>query len=887
MNWRSLFQKRQVESHLDRELRFHLEERVSELIGKGLDAHEARRRVQLEFGHIEHIKVDVRESWGWLWFERLLQDLRQSRRMLAKNPGFTAIAVLSLAVGVGANCAMFSVADLALLRPLPVPRPGEVVTVGSSRAGDTPDLLQASYPDYEDLRDRSQSFQSLAGYSFTRVRFGRQAGTPPEVKMAMTVTGNFFGALDVEPELGRGFAPQEDEVPGRDAVVVLSHSFWRQEFGADAAVIGRPMWINGIEFTIVGVAPERFTNIDQWVHPAFYLPVMMNPRIASGTESSGSLTYLAKREVRFLTLKGRLAPGVSVEQARMEVAGIGSALQAAFPVTNRNFAMSVRTELETRQRLMREAAAMVVMLMVLAGAILMTACANVAGLLTSRAPARAREIAVRLAIGAGRSRLVRQLMTESALLAAGGAVLGIGFGYAGVAFLDRFAYVSDLPVVISLRMDARALMAGLAAGVVSVFLFGLVPAWRAARADLVSDLKNAAVKRSRRVWGRGVLVTGQVAVALVVLTVASFMYLGFHGQLLAGPGYRTDHLLTMEFDPSLVNYSPDQTRRFYKDLRDRARDLPGVRSVTLASFLPLTQEFQTSAIVPEGYQFPEGGESARVLSSRVDEHYFDTLAIPIVQGRPFGLADDAGAPRVAIVNETLAAQYWTGQSATGRRFRLDGVSGPWVEIVGVAKDAKYLQLGETPGRFLYLPYAQNPRSEMILMLESAGDPAGLAAPVRDLVRALDPEQPMFEVRTMDAFFEQGPVRSAQLLVQFVAVMGLTGMALALTGLYGLVAYTVSARSREIAIRMSIGAGQSNVVRMVLRQGFVLAACGVAIGALGSVAVRRVLESVFPVGGAVTGYLLVVPAVLALTTLAALIPALRASRIDPVSVLRHE
>lgn len=877
------------EQRLSDEIEEHLVLETAENVAAGMSPEDARAAALRKLGSVLRIKEDTRAVWGWTWIERLRQDLRYGARALARDPGFTFVAVVSLAVGVGVTCAMFSVADLALLRPLPVPRPDEVLTVGSSRTGDTPDILQASYPDYRDLRDRLRSFQALAGYAFTRVRFEKQPGAPPEVKTAMTVTGNFFRTLEVEPELGRGFLPEEDGVPGRNAVVVLSHSFWRQEFDADSSVLGRQLRINGIDFTVVGVAPEQFTSVDQWMHPAFYVPAMMSPRLNPDRGSAGAIGDLESRDARFLTLKGRLKPGVSVEQARAEVAAIGTALARSYPETNRHFTMSARTELETRTRLTPNIAVTVAMVLVLAAAILMAACANVAGLLTSRVPARAREMAVRLALGARRMRLVRQLITESALLAAAGGVLGVALGYASVAFLDRFTYVSDLPVMISLRMDERVLLVGLAAAVASVFLFGLVPAFRSARADLVTDLKNTSATRNvRRLWGRDILVIGQVAIALLLLTVASLMHLGFREQLRAGPGYRTDHVLTMEFDPSLVRYTSARTAQFYRDLRDRVRELPGVRSVTLASFLPLTQEFQINPIVPEGYQFPEGVDSARVLSSRVDEHYFDTLAVPIVEGRPFRATDDADAPRVAIVNQALAAQYWPGRSPVGHRFRLDGTGGPWVEIVGVAGNGKYLQLvGETPTGFLYLPYAQHLRSEMILMVHSAGDPAGLTAPIRDLVRRLDPEQPVFEVRTMEAFFQQGAVRSAQLLIQFIAAMGVMGMVLALSGLYGLVAYAVSARTREIGIRMAIGARQGQVLRMVLRRGLVLGASGVAIGVVLSAGMRQVLESAVPAGGAVTGYALVVPVVLAVTMLAALIPALRASRIDPAIVLRYE
>ena len=387
-----------------------------------------------ELSNLTLAAEDARAAWGWVWLERLWQDLRYGGRMLAKNPGFTAVAVVSLGIGVGANCAMFSYADGMLLRPLPVPRPSEVVTVGSTTSTEPSDTLTASYRDYVDIRDRSQSFDGLAAFTNVTAGFATQSGTLPHMRLGKLVTGNFFRVLEVKPELGRDFRPDEDQVPGRDAVVILSHDFWEQEFGADPSVLGKRARFSEIEFTIIGVAPARFTGVDPEpaTHAAFYMPIMMAPRMGNDPD------VLNKRDLRTLTVKGRLKRGVAITQARAEVATIAAALEKQYPDTNRNRSMTVRTELEARIKQQGDNATFLFLLMTMAGAVLLVACANVAGLLASRAPARAREIAMRLAIGAGRPRLIRQLLTESLLLAAAGGLAGLGVGDVAIMCSGRF-----------------------------------------------------------------------------------------------------------------------------------------------------------------------------------------------------------------------------------------------------------------------------------------------------------------------------------------------------------------------------------------------------------------------------------------------------------------
>jgi putative ABC transport system permease protein len=823
-----------------------------------------------------------------IFVERLWQDLQHGCRMLAQNPGFTLVAVISLAIGIGANCAMFSWADALLLRPLPVARPGEVVTVGTKVSLEGFSSLVNSYPDYRDLRDRNQSFDNLSAFTTLTVGFTTKPDALPQMKLGMLVTANLFGAMGVEPELGRSFRPEEDQVPGRDAVVVLDHALWEQQFAANPSILGQKVRLNGIEFTVIGVAPERFTGMAQLIRPAFYAPLMMYSRLTADPKK------LEARDARDLTIKSRLKPGVTMAQAQAELTTFAQNLQRAYPDTNKNQSMVVRTELQTRIDQDPIDAALSAMLLTLSAAVLLVACINVASLLTSRAPARAKEMALRLAIGAGRTRLIRQLITESLLVALAGGVLGIGVGYLGVMVFRQIQIPTDLPITFSIQLNPRVLLFSLAAALLSVLLFGLIPALQTTRVDLASAMKtgDAAASGRKRVWGRSFLVACQVAVSLVLLTISAFMYRGFHRAMASNQGFRKDHLLMMSFDPGLVHYSEAQTRQFFKQLVERSRSVAGVKSVALASSVPMSVEADTAVIVPEGYQFPPGKDNAGILASRVDENYFETMGVSLVRGRGFREADSADTPRIAVVNEQFAQHYWPGQDAIGKRLRVEDThhpNGPWVEIVGVAKTGKYLWIAEPPTEYLYLPYRQSQRSRMVLVAESAGDSASIAGPLREVVRSLDVNQPIFNVRTMEEFYDMRVVSTGNTIMEIVGGMGLMGLILAMVGLYGLGAYAVSRRTREIGIRMAIGANKLMVLRMLLRQGLAPAVYGLGAGLVASVFVERLLQAIFPAKTQtdIVAYLLVVPALLAVTMLAAYIPARRASRVDPIRALRYE
>jgi macrolide transport system ATP-binding/permease protein len=833
----------------------------------------------------------MRTIRGWVWLEQLWQDVQYAARMIAGSPGFASIAVVSLAVGIGANCAIFSFADALLLRPLPVARPGEVLTVGSTTAIEAfgASSLVTSYRDYVDVRDRSKSFDGLAAFTYVTAGFGGDAKATPKLKMGMLVSRNLFTLMGVEPTIGRAFRPEEDQVPGRDAVVVLGRTMWEQEFGSDEAVLGRRVRINGSEFTVIGVAPPTFTGLDQYVRSDFFVPLMMSARLISDPKTGS----LEARDARNLNVKGRLKSGISQAQAQNELTAIAADLARAYPDTNKNRRLDVRTELQARVAQSPPDATLVAMLSTLALAVLFVACANVAGLLTSRAPARAREMALRLAIGAGRGRLVRQLITESLLIALMGGVLGLGVGYAGMLLFRQIELPTDLPISLAFQMDRRALLFSLVVAVVSAVLFGLVPAIQATRTDLTAVMKasDSVAPGRRRRWGRAVLVGGQVAVSVVVLVVAMFMYRNFRQQLASGPGYRTDHLLMMSFDPSLVRYSKDQSQRFFEQVAERARAVPGVKTVTMATSVPMSNEsIGAETIVPEGFQFPPGKDNANVLASSVDEHYFDTMGLTILEGRNFRVDDSFEAPRVAIVNQQFAKHYWLDSDPLGKRFRLVDDDNTWVQVVGLTKTTKYVFIAEPPTEFVYLPHRQKKPQQMIMLAQSTGDPSILVTPLREVVRGLDANLPIYNVRTMEAFYRMRAVSIFNVLVSIVGAMGLMGLGLAIVGLYGLVAYAASRRTREIGIRMAIGAGRAAVLRMVLRQGVVLALVGLVVGLVASVGAGQLLRAAFPSGDDqrdVVAFLLVAPIVLAVTFLAAYIPARQASRVNPMQALRCE
>lgn len=824
--------------------------------------------------------------------ESIFQDLKHGARMLVKNPGFTFIAIASIAIGVGANAAMFSLADGLVLRPLPVPRADQVVSVSATapRASETFFLTtnRLSHLDYIDLRDRTQTFSGLTAYTVTFASFATGRDHVAQSKLGLAVSGNFFDVLELQPALGRAIRPDEDLVPGRDAVVVLAYDTWAEQFGSDPRVIGRQIRLGGLDFTVVGVAPQSFTGMQLVLPPAFIIPIAMQSKLAGAPPA----TLFDQRNFRYLEVRGRLKPGVSLEQARQEVASIARGLEQAYPDTNRNFGMLIRTAFEARLDERGPSAPSAFMLMTLAFAVLLVACANVAGLLMSRAPAREKEMALRLAIGGARSRITRQVITESVLLAVGGGALGLAMGYGGVLLLRRLPIISDIGVRLTFNLDRRAIAVGLVLAAASALLSSLVPAWRASHTTNLAFTLRAGSSQARRsrLWSRNGLVTGQVALALVLLTVTVYLGRAFRAEL-NQPGFRTERMLLSSFDPRLAGYDGPRTEAFYRQLSERVRALPGVTSVGMTSIVPLNQDNrEPMTIVPEGFQLPRDTNSLTILSARIDEGYLATMAIPLVMGRGFVPSDTTDTPRVVLINRAMAARFWPEQNPIGKRVRLmDRENDPWAEVVGVTADNKYNWIGEGPTPWLYLPQRQDVGSRSTIVVASTGDAAALAGPVREIVKDLDPNMPISGMRTIEEFYYGNASGIVYALTTVVGTMGLLGLSLALVGLYGLVAYAAARRTREIGIRMAIGAPSRSVLRMVLRHGLALAAAGVVLGVIGSIAAGGIIRSVFPNAGMIdlTTYVLVVPVLVAITLLAAWVPARRAARIDPLVALRQE
>src|SRR5262245_25137208 len=827
----------------------------------------------------EHVGLPV--------FTLMLKDLKYALRSLGNNPGFVVTAILSIALGIGANAGIFSLADALLLRPLPVARPSEVLSLSSQTLSQNALLRLGSgtlsYRDFEDFRDKNQSFESLVAFELIPAGFARDPKTQAQLRMGFLTTGNFFRALGVEPSIGRGFRPDEDQVPGRDAVAVLSHELWEQEFSSDPSIVGRMVRLGGLDFTVIGIAPEPFTGMDQYLHPAFFVPVMMGPKLVFGNPD-----LLTNRSIRAFNVKGRLKPGVTMAAAAAEASALAKSLEQSFPDSNRGVGATVRTEIQTR--LDREPYALIqqVLLFGMVIVVLLIACANVANLQLGRGRARAREIAVRLAIGASRTQLLRQLMLENVLIAMASGLLGLLVAELFVQVFSTLDAPGDVPVQFSIRLDARVLLFTFLVSIASTIFFGLVPALTSTRTDLVQMMRSGESEDAlKRFFGRTALVIVQIAGSFVLLVAATQLYRGFSFALHSDYGFRVDHRLTMRFDPSIVGYSPKQTADFYKSIVDRAREVPGVKSAALSFFIPTTIDFRQQNVIPEGYQFPPGQTSAMVFSDTVDHHYFSTLGVPILRGRGFLASDTPDSPPVAIVNEAFAQKY-LGSNPIGKRIQLNDSKSRFVEIVGMTVTGKHIAVTEPPLEFLYLPLSQNPLTRMTMIVETHGDPVSSIGPLRDMVHSIDANLPIFRVRTMDDLFQQRTVKSLQVANGVFASAGFVGLGLALIGLYAVVSYQVARRTREIGIRMAIGAEQFQVLKMILMRAGRMGTIGVVIGLILSVVISRGIAQslgISPFNPIVFGLLAV--GLVFTTLLAAAVPARRASQIDPQHALRQD
>ncbi len=825
-------------------------------------------------GSLALVSEAARQTWHWTAFDGFWADLRYALRMIANQPGPTAIAALSLGLGIGAGTGVFSFADGILLRPLPVAQPSRLLAI-SAAAPDAP-AEGLSYPELRDLRAGAASFSGLAAYRPENLGVAVRTGVPPQSRMVLLVNPGFFDVLGVAPLYGALILPE------REPAAVLAYDFWKSEYASDPSVIGRSIRLNGIDFQISGIAPESFTGMDLLFRPVLYAPLGMRARL-TGT----ALDPLEDRTSRDLAVKGRLARGASAGAARAEVARVGAALAKAYPRDNRRQFIA-RSEQAFRLRQYPFRAVVLASMAALALMVLLIACANVANLMLARTRARSREMAIRLAIGAGRLRLIRQLLIESLALSVLAGLAGLILATGIMRFLGGVQVSSDVPIALDLPLDARLLCFNASIAFLSCLLFGLSPALHAARTDLTSALRSREGDGGVRRFlsGRGFSVAAQVALALILLTVAGSYLAVSRTAILSTRGFRTDHRISMELDPVAAHYNTARAQDLYRRLREHALSIPGVRSVALCESLPYSPNQSSLAVTPEGYSFPPGREHDVIFGGVVDENYFATIGIPIVQGRPFQAADRADTRRVAIVNQEFARTYWPGRDPIGRRVRVDGAGAAW-EVVGVAQNARYLAPSEPQRPYLYLPFEQRPRPRLTLIAETVGDPANFAGPLRQTVRSLDPDLPVLNLRTL-AVHETRTLQNWFIFVDILIGLGVAGLVLALGGVYGLVSYGVSRRTAEFGIRVALGATPASVVRMVVRQGLKPAAAGTCIGGVVSFLLGpRLAVGVQTGPGQHLTNLAVAVLLLAACAAASYLPARRAARLSPSAALRED
>ena len=815
----------------------------------------------------------------------MIQDLRYGYRMLAKSPAFTLIAVLSLALGIGANTAIFSLVNASLLRPIPVRDPGGLAAVFMTDQRN-PGNLPLSHLNYKDLRDQNQVFSGLAAFTFAQVN--RSTGKESEQELIQVVSGNYFPVLGVPMAMGRAFLADEDLKP--TPVAILSYGFWERTLGRDAGIVGQTITLNRTPFTVVGVAAKGFSGTFLGANPIAWVPMSMHAVVQPNFD------WYEQRRGLFLFTFGRLKPGVSVEQATANLRTMFSGLEQAFPVDNKGRSAGARSLLDARINPQGQAGAPIVqlsmILMTVVGIVLLIACANIANLLLARATRRRREIAVRLALGAERKRLVRQLLTESMLLSVLGGAGGLLLAYWLLAVLIGADLQLPLPVGDDLAIDRRVLLFTGGLAVITGVLFGLAPAIQASKPDVVPVLKNEMPAGGSRRGLRGLftlrqaLVVSQIALSLVSLIGAAMFLRSLTRASNTDTGFVTRGVLVMNFNLGREGYTPERGQLFYEQVAERVSGLPGVVHAAVAQNPPLAGGLLRSV-------FPEGQDTTtrdRILVqvNSVSVGYLDAIGVPLRRGRDFTRTDAPGAPLVVIVNETMAERFWPGEDAIGKRFKFFGDE-QFTTIIGIARNSKYNAVAEDPIPYIYQPIAQNYTPQAALHVRSAGDASGLSAAVRREVQQIDPTLSVFDIRTLEEQVSQSlaPQRTNVIVM---ATFGGLALLLASIGLYGVTSYSVTQRTREIGVRMALGAGRGTVLRLILGSGLLLVAIGVTLGLLVASALTFVVPAALlpnisardPLTFASTAALLS-----AVALIASYIPAWRATRIDPLVAFRAE
>ncbi|MBA2734497.1 MAG: ABC transporter permease [Acidobacteria bacterium] len=813
----------------------------------------------------------------------LLQDVRYGVRMLLKQPGFTLIAVIALAIGVGANTTIFSFVNGLVLRPIQgVKEPERLAAVYTSDY-DSGIYGASSYPDYVDFRNQADAFEALAAYGETVMSL---TGVDEAERLrGAYVTGNYFDVLGVGARLGRTLQPADDVTPGAHPVVVISHSVWQRRFGADPGVVGKGLALDGVQYTVVGVTAESFRGLRLGQPPEFWIPMMMEP-----------VNTLSKRGNRGVGITGRLKMGVTPEQAQSQLTTIATRLAEAYPETNLGTLerpkeprpVTALRESRIGPAAQRNIWFVSLLLFGVVGLVLLIACANVANLTLARASARRREIAVRLALGASRWRLVRQLLTESTMLALVGGGAGLFVALWVVDLLPSFFPPEELGGI-DLSLDWRVLAFSFSVSVLTGLLFGLVPALQASRPDLVPSLKEDAGGSGygpRHLSLRNGLVIAQLAMSLVLLIGAGLFLRSLSQAVAFDPGFTTQNLLLASLETRGAKLSKEQGQAFYQQAMERVGALPGVSAVSLTGNVPISGGGSRRTVEMEGYQ-PQPNESTELNFNVVGSAYFNTMNISVVAGRDFNSQDREGSPGVVIINEELAHRYFPGQNAVGKRMRLDSEL-PFAEIVGIVRNAKYRDLREDTLPFIYVPLAQEYRPGMTLLVRTTIDPATVLPSVRSEIHSLNRDVPIYAVKTMTEHIGAA-LAPDRMLTVLLSIFGGMALLLAVTGIYGVMSYMVARRTHEIGIRMALGANQGDILKLIVKQGLTLILIGAALGLALAIALTRVISSLLfnvsttdslTFGG--ISLLLV-----AVALVACYMPARRAMKVDPMVALRYE